>query len=724
MNKTIIALSTALVALSLAASFFVERGLWGLAAWGAVSKVAAVAAAAVILPQLYRPGVLDPFRRVRRIRSRALRLAAVAAASVLCFRLFGARHDLWGERVVLASALEHGRWLPAGPLPTLIRWTAHRFLNGVFLWSATETIALFAVISGTLYVFAARRAAASVFRTEAERSMRPLATAFLLANGFVSVFVGGGNAAVAALFALLFLVSTLELARGERSLVLPAVFFASAVLSHVSAVHLLPAFAYAASLALRRGVRRGEAIAALAVPIAAWLAFEAAGAALRFATPARFLAAYVAHAAAGLPRGGLPHIASAAGDAVNAFLIVGPASVAAAAFLLPRAERGGGQPEDPSSRAERRLLVLAACGGFMLFAALAPGIEGGLRWHVAAPAGPAFSLLVLWTIRRRAGGVEDIRRAVSILFLAGAFHLAPLLLLRAVPRFAEHRVLALPLPPGRGEMILAEQAEDAGDRNTAKHWYEASFERDPANAAAASRLGDIAMKEEEFSAAIARYLDAHELAPADPARRFDLAEALIANRWFPEAIAHLETLAAAYPESTAYWRRLGFARNNGNRYVEAVAAYERALFLEPGREENARNLASALLNRAAELQTERRYDEARGLYERVIALYPQDWRAWNNLALMELDLGRDRAAEEMLRRALEIYAYEPTLHTSMALVLETQGKLAEALRHLRTSAELDPLYSTAPRHIERIEKKIGSGGEGQRDSQRSPLRSP
>jgi tetratricopeptide (TPR) repeat protein len=724
MNRTAIAISTGLVALCLAASFLLERGLWGLAAWGAVSPLAALAAAAILVPQFFRPIPADFFRRIPAIRPRALRIAAVAAASILCFRLLGARHDLWGERITLASALEHGRWLPAGPLSTLVRYAAHRFLNAVFLWGATETIALFAVCFGTLYVFAARLAAARVFPAEPEREVRPLATAFLLANGFVAVFLGGGNAAVATLLALLFLVSSLELARGERSLALPSTLFAAAILSHVSAVYLLPAFVYAAAIALRSRAGRTRSLAALAVPAAAWLLFEAAGAALRFATPARFLLAYVSHAAAGLPRGGAPAAGGAALDALNAFLIVGPASVAAAVLLLRRPERSGRASErEPSSR-ERRMLALAAAGGLALVAASARGIDGGLRWHVIASAGPAFSLFALWTIRRRAGAVEDARRAVSTLFLAGVFHVLPLALLGTVPKFAERRVRALPLAPGRAEMILAEQAEDTGDRAAAKRWYEASLAVEPSNGTAERRLGDIAMKEEEYPVAITHYLNAHELAPADARGRLDLAEALIGNRWFPEAIAHLETLAAAYPESAVYWRRLGFARNNGNRYEGAVAAYERALSLEPDREENVRNLASALLNRAAELQMEMRYDDARRLYDRVIALYPQEWRSWNNLALMEMDLGNDAKAEEMLKRSLTLHAYEPALHTSMGLVLEKQGRLVEALRHLHTSADFDPLYSTAPRHIERIERKLGTAGEAQGDSQRSPLRSP
>ena len=156
-------------------------------------------------------------------------------------------------------------------------------------------------------------------------------------------------------------------------------------------------------------------------------------------------------------------------------------------------------------------------------------------------------------------------------------------------------------------MIIADFALEQGDLEKARSaGTSPPLEKDPSNALAKSRLGRIAMKREEYPEAITHFLDAHELKPADPRYRFELAEALIANRWFPEAIAQLETLTVAHPESVAFWRRLGFARNNGNRYEPAIAAYETALALEPRNEENVRNLVSALLNRGAELQTANR----------------------------------------------------------------------------------------------------------------------
>ena len=430
-------------------------------------------------------------------------------------------------------------------------------------------------------------------------------------------------------------------------------------------------------------------LAAIALPIAAWALFEIAGASMGYATPARFIVSYAAHGVEDLARGGLASLGAAGLGALNALLIVGPASVAAIAFLA-RPKRSADALEAEGRDRERRFLALAAGGGVVLVAVSALGVDGGLRWHAVASAGPAFALFALWSIRRRASSALDARRAVSALVLAGLFHVVPLVLLCDVQSFAERRLRTLPLHAGRAEAILGARAEDAGDRAAAKRWYEASIALDPSNASVESRLGDIAMKEWEYPSAITHYLNAHEIAPADPRRRFDLAEALIENRWFPEAIAHLETLVAAYPESVSYWRRLGFARNNGNRYEDAVAAYERALSLEPSIEQNARNLASALLNRAAELQVDKRYDEARLLYARVIGMFPDDWRAYNNLALMEIDIGNYAEAEKMLDSRVEELAQAFQRVAEMAVQTEeTIQELTEKIQRQYEGAQSD-----------------------------------
>ncbi len=171
----------------------------------------------------------------------------------------------------------------------------------------------------------------------------------------------------------------------------------------------------------------------------------------------------------------------------------------------------------------------------------------------------------------------------------------------------------------------------------------------------------------------------------------------------------------------AFWRRLGFARNNGNRYEPAIAAYERALALEPHNDENVRNLVSAMLNRGAELQEANRTDDARGMYERVIATYPDDWRASNNLAVIEMRSNRMTKAREILADAITRHPYESSLHFNMGIVLDKLGDYQGALGHMRLARDFDPIYSAAPMHIERLEKQLGIWNPAQPDSGAPPI---
>ena len=713
------------IALTLLASTVSTRALWGLSAWAAVSPLVGLICGIIVAPQLFLKSAPNPFRRIPEIRSGVLRLIIAAAVSMAVLWFFRSRQTLWGERAALGAAIESCAARPSAVLSTFVQWALYRFMNGVFLWSAGSIMTFTSMLAGLLYTLLALRADSLVADEPHDRSERRLAAAFLLSNGFVTLFFGGGaNVSLGMSLVLAFLIAELRFLRGACSFVLPTVLLAAAILCHAGAVYLVPAFLFTLMLALKSPAERKRAAIAAGSLFAVWVVLEIAlPRAAAVPGPARYLLDALASSVAGLGRHGSRGFARSLWAALNALLIMGPASAVALILLcssgraLPAEWRG-------IRREENRFLFVCVISGLAMLVIGSPLLDGGLRWHVFATTGPAFSWYALTRLRNRPSGREDFARTLWALVCIGVFHAVPLVIIDAVPRLAETRILALPLPPGRGDIIIAEAALEKGNLDLARSRYLASLEKNPSNAAANARLGRIEMELEEYPAAISHLLNAHELKPADPRYRFELAEALIANRWFPEAIAHLETLTTAYPESVAYWRRLGFARNNGNRYELAVVAYEKALALEPANEENVRNLVSALLNRAAELQQEKRNGDARLMYNRVIALYPADWRAYNNLAIIEMDAGNIDRALEILSETLKRHPFESSLHFNMGLALERRGRLAEALEHLRAAQELDPIYSKAPMHIKRIEQKLGMGKPGQGDSQRSPLKTP
>ena len=177
------------------------------------------------------------------------------------------------------------------------------------------------------------------------------------------------------------------------------------------------------------------------------------------------------------------------------------------------------------------------------------------------------------------------------------------------------------------------------------------------------------------------------------------------------AVGQLEFLTETYPDSVRFWKRLGYARNHGGMFEEAIAAYEKALLMEPSEEKNVLALVSAVTNRGTELQKEGSLDEARAYYELAIRLYPIGWAAQNNLAAMEIDLGNIEEAYEILERTLKRHPAVAKLNLNMGLVLEKMGRYEEALEYLMKAADYDPMYSGAGPHIERINQTIIEGGK-------------
>jgi tetratricopeptide (TPR) repeat protein len=716
MKRFWVILPAGFIAIALLASFLRIGALWGIGAWGAVAPLVALALAIVVVPQMFVKSAPDPFRLIPRVRSRAWRLAATAAASALLLWFLRSRTELWGERFSLSAALETGAYRPEAPLGTFIQHAIYRFMNGVFLSNADSILTFTSVFAGAIYAVLAIRAAELIFGGDETGDIERPAAAVLLSGGFVALFFGaGGTVQIAIVATLGFVTESIRFLRGRCPLALPAVLLAVAILSHFSAAFLAPAFVYLLVRGDRAPGSRKRSLAAGALFVLCLAAAEIAYAMIAKRPGLEQAVAFGARLSFGR---------HALLNAVNALLIAGPASVAAVLLLAAGARKRALDAPPGAAPGERAFLAACALGALAGFILGADLVDGGLGWHALAVTGPALSICALWGLAREFARTERLKRAVLALFFAGLFHTIPLVLVDMSPRLAEKRLFGLDLAPGRAEMIIADFALEREEFEKARAWYLASAEKNPSNALAKSRLGRIAMKREEYPEAITHYLGAHELRPDGARERLDLAEALIANRWYTEAIAQLETLTVAHPESVAFWKRLGFALNNGNRYEPAVAAYETALALEPRDEQNVRNLVSALLNRGAELQTANRLDEARALYERAIETYPHDWRAYNNLATIEMKLGRAEKAREILAGALTLYPYESSLHFNMGIVLDKLGRYTEALHHMRLARDFDPVYSAAPMHIERLEKKLGIWYPSRPDTAASPIENP
>ncbi len=681
------------------ASFFAGGALWGLSAYRFISINWGLLIALFVLV-LQNGSIAD---RVAGAISSAGRIRGTAyiwaAALVIPAFLLRSNHDLWGERLIVSQSIENGLLFhPNAPLGMLVNRLFFRAANSLFLLTASASTSLLSIIAGGCLVIGAFSLAGIFFPDG--RSDRAAAACFLLCNGYIIIFFGaGGNAPLAALFSLLFLVSALLHLRARLPLLVPSALFLVAVLSHVSAVYLLPALVYLFVHGFGRSGRKGEAMNACFVTAGAWIVIEIAAQVLwKVPGPARNL---LNRALASLTVTGGDLAAESIMGALNTLLIVGPAAVAALALFSVRSSTPAREGTD-IPREDRGFLTAAAIPAFLLCIAAGWRVEHGLRWYILASTGPAFAAFTLMTLRRFFGAGALFRRAAAMLALLGVFHILPLVLINAMPDAAERRLLSLPLPEGRAETILGVRALERNDLEPAETWLTEAALKDSLNDLARYHLGKVYMKKEFYMKAITSFHEAHALRPGSIQYRFDLAEALIEYGWYEEAIGQLEFLTEAYPDSIRFWRRLGYARNHGGMFEAAIAAYERVLLMEPSNEDNVLALVSALTNRGTELQKAGEVDEARSHYELAINLYPGGWAAQNNLAALELGLGNIEKAYAILENSLKRHPTAAKLNLNMGLVLEKMGRYDEAYSYIRKSLELDPLSSGVEEHLNRL----------------------
>ena len=137
---------------------------------------------------------------------------------------------------------------------------------------------------------------------------------------------------------------------------------------------------------------------------------------------------------------------------------------------------------------------------------------------------------------------------------------------------------------------------------------------------------------------------------------------------------------SAEPETAAGWYARGcFLEEDSPE--EALAAYRRALELDPG-------LADAHLNLGRLLHEQGSTLEAEHCYRQALTARPGDATAAYNLGVALQDLGRLEAAAEAYENALELDRTLADAHYNLAGIYEELGQREAAFRHLRTYKSL------------------------------------
>lgn len=153
----------------------------------------------------------------------------------------------------------------------------------------------------------------------------------------------------------------------------------------------------------------------------------------------------------------------------------------------------------------------------------------------------------------------------------------------------------------------------------------------------------------------------------------------------------------------AYWHgRYLFDRRRVADQAGAVDDFRKAIRIDPEYAQAYAGLAQALLS-ASYLQAARAGDivgEARDAVHHALRLNPNLSEAYCALGMIQGTYDYDwKAAQESLRRSIDLNPSNPIAEIFLSAVLISQGRTQEALGHARRALQLDPLSFFANRNL-------------------------
>ena len=224
-----------------------------------------------------------------------------------------------------------------------------------------------------------------------------------------------------------------------------------------------------------------------------------------------------------------------------------------------------------------------------------------------------------------------------------------------------------------------------------------ALDLNPGDTATLIRAGDLHLDAGDPDAAEAAYSRALQVRPGSAAARFGLGRVAMDRGRTGEAIAAFEEVLASQPEGSVVHHQLGMAlRANGDTSrARAELALNRQVpiaIVDPLRDRlQIYGLKTeARFDRAVRAARSGRNEEAIALYRELLSEDAGDPEIHFNLARSLIETGDQAAAEEHLRRAVELNPSHGAAHFNLALLLGRTGRTAEGARHLERAADIDP----------------------------------
>jgi type IV pilus assembly protein PilF len=169
-------------------------------------------------------------------------------------------------------------------------------------------------------------------------------------------------------------------------------------------------------------------------------------------------------------------------------------------------------------------------------------------------------------------------------------------------------------------------------------------------------------------------------------------------------LAALRQAVEIDPQNALYHNAVGTVLLNLSRFPDAQAEFQKSVDLDPTYADAFHNLGSAFAEQG-------KWEDAIVAYKKALAqpIYASSENTYNNLGYAYWALDRRQEAEESFRAALQL---EPKLvpsHFWLGVLLEKDGRKAEAKTHFQAARDLEPASMLGRRAAE-VLKAMGDGG--------------
>jgi tetratricopeptide (TPR) repeat protein len=253
----------------------------------------------------------------------------------------------------------------------------------------------------------------------------------------------------------------------------------------------------------------------------------------------------------------------------------------------------------------------------------------------------------------------------------------------------------------------------AGRLHLAEQFYIRLVAENPEHAEALHLLGVLSQQCGDHGAALDYYRRAVACPGAQAAHWNNLGTALIVAGNLVEASAACERALRMNPGYAEAFNNLGICRHYGGEVDHAISCFQQALLHREAYPEALNNLGQALHAKGES-------DEAQAAFEQALRLKPDYADAVNGLGMVLHERGHVERAVELYRQALRLQPNFVDASNNLATALKEQGLLDEALAQYRATLKLQPQHALAnynlsqfaaegwfrfePEHLDRIQK--------------------